>query len=205
MLSISTLLWRNGFPFLLPFQQLYLFIYFWLCSVLVRASLIAQLVKNLPAVQETQVKFLGQEDLLEKEMATTYLQHEESLLQHRDFSLVVVCKLSFPAPYGFLVPQSGIELVSYALEDRFLITGPWEKSFFFGLFLTNFLELHEIFLHFRNESLIKYIVFKYYFPFCQLLFPPTLIISFLCAEIFSFVSFRSFIFKCLCLGFSCHI
>ena len=30
------------------------------------ASLIAQLVKNLLAVQETPVQFLGQEDLLEK-------------------------------------------------------------------------------------------------------------------------------------------
>ena len=30
------------------------------------ASLIAQLVKNLHAVQETQVQFLSQEDLLEK-------------------------------------------------------------------------------------------------------------------------------------------
>ena len=30
---------------------------------------IAQLVKNLPAVQETQVQFLGQEDPLEEEMA----------------------------------------------------------------------------------------------------------------------------------------
>ena len=35
-----------------------------------RASLVAQLVKNLPAVQETQVWFLGREDPLEKEMAT---------------------------------------------------------------------------------------------------------------------------------------
>ena len=34
-----------------------------------RASLIAQLVKNLPAMQETWVRFLGQEDSLEKEMA----------------------------------------------------------------------------------------------------------------------------------------
>ena len=33
-------------------------------------SLVAQMVKNLPAVQETQVQFLGQEDPLEKEMAT---------------------------------------------------------------------------------------------------------------------------------------
>ena len=34
------------------------------------ASLIAQLVKNLPAMQETWVQFLGPEDPLEKEMAT---------------------------------------------------------------------------------------------------------------------------------------
>ena len=34
------------------------------------SSLIAQMVKNLPAVQETQVQSLGQEDTLEKEMAT---------------------------------------------------------------------------------------------------------------------------------------
>ena len=34
-----------------------------------RASLIAQLVKNLPAMQETWVRSLGQEDPLEKEMA----------------------------------------------------------------------------------------------------------------------------------------
>ena len=39
------------------------------CWVL-RASLVAQSVKNLPAMQETWVQFLGQEDPLEKEMAT---------------------------------------------------------------------------------------------------------------------------------------
>ena len=36
-----------------------------------RASLVAQLEKNLPAMQATQVRFLGWEDPLEKEMATT--------------------------------------------------------------------------------------------------------------------------------------
>ena len=35
-----------------------------------KASLIAQSVNHLPAKQETQVQFLGQEDPLEKEMAT---------------------------------------------------------------------------------------------------------------------------------------
>ena len=34
------------------------------------ASLVAQMVKNLPAMQETQVPSLGLEDPLEKEMAT---------------------------------------------------------------------------------------------------------------------------------------
>ena len=33
------------------------------------ASLVAQTVKRLPAMQETRVRFLGQEDPLEKEMA----------------------------------------------------------------------------------------------------------------------------------------
>ena len=34
------------------------------------AFLVAQMVKNLPAVQETQIQSLGQEDPLEKEVAT---------------------------------------------------------------------------------------------------------------------------------------
>ena len=38
--------------------------------ILIGDSLIAQLVKNLPAMQETWVRSLGQEDPLEKEMAT---------------------------------------------------------------------------------------------------------------------------------------
>ena len=36
----------------------------------VKASLVAQMVKNLPAMQGTWVQFLGQEDPLEEEMAT---------------------------------------------------------------------------------------------------------------------------------------
>ena len=41
---------------------------FW--YTLYRASLLAQAVKNLPAMQEAWVQSLGQEDPLEKEMAT---------------------------------------------------------------------------------------------------------------------------------------
>ena len=35
-----------------------------------RTSLVAQMVKHLPTMQETQVQSLGQKDPLEKEMAT---------------------------------------------------------------------------------------------------------------------------------------
>ena len=35
-----------------------------------KASLVAEMVKNLPAMRETWVQSLGQEDPLEKEMAT---------------------------------------------------------------------------------------------------------------------------------------
>ena len=39
-------------------------------SFMTRASLVAQMVKRLPAMWETRVRSLGWEDLLEKEMAT---------------------------------------------------------------------------------------------------------------------------------------
>ena len=39
-------------------------------TMFLRASLVVQSVKNLPAVQETGVQSLGWEDPLEKEMAT---------------------------------------------------------------------------------------------------------------------------------------
>ena len=38
--------------------------------IYIRASPMAQMVKNLPAMQETPVQFLGQEDPLEKGKAT---------------------------------------------------------------------------------------------------------------------------------------
>ena len=68
---------------LIPLLNLYLFLGYWL-QVLrfdpkfinpgerlnLLASLVAQMVKNLPAMWETQVRSLGQEDPLEKGMAT---------------------------------------------------------------------------------------------------------------------------------------
>ena len=40
--------------------------------IIVGASLVAQMMKNLPAVQETQVRSLGWQDPLEKGMATHF-------------------------------------------------------------------------------------------------------------------------------------
>ena len=48
--------------------------------LLIRASLVAQMVKSLPAMQETQVQSLSQEDPLEKEM-TNYLEDNEDFVQ----------------------------------------------------------------------------------------------------------------------------
>ena len=58
--SLSSLLSSRGF--LVPLHFYFLFTF---C----RASLVAQMVKHLPAMRETQVWFLGREDPLEKEMA----------------------------------------------------------------------------------------------------------------------------------------
>ena len=44
--------------------------YMCVCVCIGQASLVAQLVKNLLAMQKTQVQTLGGEDALEKEMAT---------------------------------------------------------------------------------------------------------------------------------------
>ena len=46
-----------------------LFHYLANCLPILPASLVAQTVKRLPAMRETQVLFLGREDALEKEMA----------------------------------------------------------------------------------------------------------------------------------------
>ena len=46
--------------------------YFFMLYHLSWASLIAQSVENLPAMQETRVQFLGWEDPLEKEMANHF-------------------------------------------------------------------------------------------------------------------------------------
>ena len=41
--------------------------------IITGASLVAQMMKNLPAVQETRVRSLGWEDPLEKGMATHFI------------------------------------------------------------------------------------------------------------------------------------
>ena len=52
------------------------------------AFLVAQVVRNLPAMQETWVKSLGQEDPLEKEMAT--------------YSSILACRIPWTEESGAL-------------------------------------------------------------------------------------------------------
>ena len=49
---------------------IHIYIYIYIHTHIYRASLVTQRVKHLPAMQETQVQFLGWEDPLEKEIAT---------------------------------------------------------------------------------------------------------------------------------------
>ena len=59
------------------------------------ASLVVQLVKNLPAIQETWVQLLAREDSLEKEMAT----HSSILAQRIPWT-------EEPGRIQFMGPQS---------------------------------------------------------------------------------------------------
>ena len=63
-----------------------------------RVSLVAQLVKNLPAMQETPVQFLGQVNTLEKGQATY-----TSILGLRDGSAVKNPPAMQETPVRFLV------------------------------------------------------------------------------------------------------
>ena len=69
LLSLSTLLFLILIAFILSLQIISLKNWYHLNNIF-RASLVAQTVKHLPTMPETWVQSLGQEDLLEKEMAT---------------------------------------------------------------------------------------------------------------------------------------
>ena len=64
--GISTLRTQQSNIFFKTMYKVWIDMY----HIYIRASLVTQKVKNLPAVQETWVQSLGQEDPLEKRMAT---------------------------------------------------------------------------------------------------------------------------------------
>ena len=84
------------------------------------ASLVAQTVKNLPAIQETQVQSLGWEDPLEKGMATKSTifawripwTEEPGKLQsmsHRESDMteqLTLCPINLA--FGLLIPKTGL-------------------------------------------------------------------------------------------------
>ena len=59
----------------------------------VRASLMAQMVKNLPAIQETQVRYLGWEDPLERNWQPTPVFLPGEVHQSHPVLLLFLCKV----------------------------------------------------------------------------------------------------------------
>ena len=83
----------------------------------VRASLVTQTVKNLPAMWETRVQFLGQENPLEKEMDKRAPKSGES-----EGELVVRCKLGGVAKKN---PKTVVSILVFVLYCfSFLLWGP---------------------------------------------------------------------------------
>ena len=113
------------------------FLFYWINFPIVTTILykaIAQLVKNLPAMQETWVRFLGREDPLEKEMAihSSTLAwkipwtEESDRLQSMEFSRPKYCSgQPFPSPGD--LPNPGIEPRSPALQADSLPAEPQGK------------------------------------------------------------------------------
>ena len=105
-----------------------------------RISLVAQIVKSLPAMQETWVLSLGQEDLLEKEMATHYSilawripwteepgEPQSMGLQSR--TLISCCSLN-PLTTLYYNPHSSFPNISSLLKKRLLwLQNPLEINF----------------------------------------------------------------------------
>ena len=86
----------------------------WSGSVWVSASLVAQMVKYLPAMRETQVRFLDQEDPLEKGMAT----HSSTLA----WKIPPMEKPGRYSPWDFPGKNTGVGC-HYILQGIFLVQG----------------------------------------------------------------------------------
>ena len=82
-------------------------------------SLVAQMVKHLPAMQGTLVQSLGQEDLLEKEMAT----HSE---RNGNSSSILACKIPWTEEPGRL-QSMGFYRQEYWMGCHFLLQGILKK------------------------------------------------------------------------------
>ena len=70
LLSSSPWNIRDAFFLCMYICKVYFFLFLELHTLLIGASLVAQMVKILPAMQETWVQSLGWEDPLEEEMAS---------------------------------------------------------------------------------------------------------------------------------------
>ena len=85
---------------------------FGLHTISVGASLVAQMVKNLTAMQETQVQSLGSDDTLEKEMATHC-----NILARKIQWAEESGRLQFMALHGFAKSRTSLSNFTHSLVN----------------------------------------------------------------------------------------
>ena len=99
-------------------------------SIIIEASLVAQRVKRLPAMQETWVQSLGQEDPLEKETATTPVllpgksRGQRSLVDYSlwdrkesDMTNIIIISTIFYVPFSYLLFKPIAHLYTYIKQS----------------------------------------------------------------------------------------
>ena len=107
------------------------------------ASLVAQILKNLPTMQDSSVWSLGWEDSLEKEMAT-----HSSILAWR-------------IPWTWWATVLGVKKSWTWLRDFHSLFGEISILVFLSILFFSFLELYDLFVYFANYSLVSLIICKF--------------------------------------------
>ena len=101
-------------------------------KVKIRASLVAQMIKNLPAMPKTRVQSLGQEDPLEKGMATpSSILAWKSPLRGEAWQVTAVeqsCKYAGPSPCRDIGFQASQKACTWLLKDMHLWSSKWDCS-----------------------------------------------------------------------------
>ena len=152
-------MWKCEIPVTHVFNSdwfpLYFCMCFWLCFLGLATSLVAQMVKNLPAMQETHVWSLGWEDPLEEGMAT--------------HSSILAWRIPWTEEAGWLQSMKSRRVGCNWATDTFLYLDPiflqWPHLSSFSLVPYAWLYLSPS-LFFLSHFLQQILIFEWIF-FCQ--------------------------------------